>query len=589
MLIAFGAACASAGSAGGAVRSRAFGADDRLVVRRTVDVIGVAASARAVYALTTRGLITYDRIFARWRAPSSRVDEDLQLAGLSDVRNAVLAADPIEDALWIGIPGAVVLLRPQSEQVQRITVSGQPDVIGFPRGGSDAVVRASGRWLRVSRAGFVTSLDEDISNISLVLPVQLEEVYRQHPSLRGQLTFLLRDNSAASGRASFSTVTSGTLSPDQPSEAWIGTRGAGLWRVDASFMRAEQLRYGLLDDMIGALGSDASGVWSAGLGAVRGGGLSYASRDLQSFMWLTGDVAQSFDGVRATALAVRGDNIWIGTTGGVIRARVGRDVAYTQWGQLHGLPGERVAALVPRDGGAWIATDRGLAFVPDTASAASQRSSAELIAFAGRAVRALVIIRDTLVIGVDDGLYVMSSRSRQDVAGNAAPQRVAGDLVTITRPVRSLSWSDSVLLVVTDQGAHVIPVARVLGAGNNESLTRTDVGRLVVTAASDTGIALSSAQRKSSVTEAFATPVTAADLRALGGVVAASIDTRSVWIAGPRGVLAFERGATAMRVVNAGSELPGEVTSIALDPEWAWIGTVNGLVRVRRSREGALP
>ncbi len=569
-------ACATSGSAGGVIRSSGIGADDRLVIRRHTDVMGVAASPRHVFALTTQGLVVYDRVFGRWRTPPARVDDDLRLAGVDQLRLPVLAADPIEDAVWIGVPGAVVLYRAAVEQVQRFTVTGLPDAIAFARGdASEAYVRASGQWLRVSRAGFVTPLSGGIGNVALVPPAGLEDVYRRHPALRGQLTFLLRDDRAP--LRTMTQVLSGTLSPDRPSEAWIGTRGDGLWMVDASFMRAEPLRYGMLDDAVGALATGAGGVWSAGQGTTARGGLSFVDADLQRFSWHDGSGTTSLAGVRAFDLAVRGTSAWLATDRGVWRVRLGTTDAVTQWGRLHGLPDDLVQTVLPRDDGAWLGTARGLAFVHDTAAPASVRGDVRAAAFAGQPVHALALVRDTLLAGTNSGLFALAVRPVSDVVTDvvthAAPRRVLPAMPALARPVRALAWSDSLLVVATDRMVHLLPVAAVLG-GAREAV--------------EPGTLRDTAGTRDSVDTALL-PITETDLRAIGAVFTAAIDARSVWIAGRGGVLAWSRQGGTARVLRTGAELAGAPTALALDDTWAWVGTGQGLVRVRRARDGGLP
>jgi len=554
--------CATTGATGGAVRSRGLGSDDRVVVRRHTDILAVSASVRHLYAVSTRGLLVYDRVLSQWRVPSFRVDDDLALAGIADVRAAILAADPIEDAVWIGVPGAVVLYRAQVEQVQRITVVGQPDVIAFARGDTDAYVRASGQWLRISRSGFVTPLVGGIGSVALAPPPQLGDVYQQYPALRGQLPFLLREEAATT--AGFAAVTSGTFSPDQPSEVWIGTRNDGVWRVDANFMRAERLAYGVRDDMIGALARGRDGVWTTGQGRVRDAGLDFVHNDVQRFAAVDGGATAAWAGARTTALAVRANRVWSGTDRGVVRVQVGTTTGVTQWGALHGLPSDLVTAIVPRDEGAWVATSRGLVFVHDTSANSSVRSDVAPVAFAGQPVRSLLQVTDSLFIGTNDGLSVMSASVPAADEARATPRRLFAGHPALLRPVQALAWSDSLLLIVTDRRALLMPLRDAMrGAPLPE---RAGVDSLW-----------------------FSEPIAERELASVGAVVAAAMDVRSVWIAGSRGVLALARDGGALRVLLAGSELPGEVTALALDDEWAWIGTNNGLVRVRRARGGGLP
>jgi hypothetical protein len=257
------AGCATLAAPGGPWAVGGGRGEDVVVLRAHTHVLGVAASARHVYALTTGGLVTWDRVFGRWVEPSAWLTDELRAAGVGEafgpVGPAVLAADPVEEAVWLGIPGAVVVVRPRQSQALRVTVAGQVELIAFARDGGAAWVLASGRWLRVSRAGFVSAASPPEAG-ALVLPADLEAVYRAHPALRASLPFLLRDE--ATGGVS-ARVRTGTLSPDRPGEAWIGTWGDGLWVVDARFLSARSLPIGLPADDVQAVWASGDGVWVA--------------------------------------------------------------------------------------------------------------------------------------------------------------------------------------------------------------------------------------------------------------------------------------------------------------------------------------
>ncbi len=561
------AACAARG-AGNAASGVSFGGLDRLLIRQHTDVLGVVAGNRSVFALTTSGVISYDRVFSRWRTADARLVEELQFAGLDGTRISALAADPVEDAAWIGIPGAVVLYRVAASQVQRITVPGVPQSIAFARGNSaDAYVLASGQWLRVSRAGFVTPLRAP--DVPLVPPVQLDDVYRQHPTLRGQLPFLLRDASDHTGGLLNVRISAGTMSPDRLSEVWVGTLGDGLWLLDATFQQATPLRYGLLDESIGAIALGAGGVWSAGDGRARRAGLSYVSNDATQFVWRTHDVGASLDRTRVRDLAVRGSDAWLATDRGVWRMRLGASPALTQWDMSDGLADNAVRALLPRTGGVWVGTRRGLSFLAETDAGSAERAQSpgnarenardamvitRTASLAAAVVNDLAVANETLLIATTTGLFARAAAPRDTT--NA--RRFSGG-ARLNRSIEALATSDTVVLVVTDRDAHLLDASQLglIGASAPASL------------------------------EAMQWPTI--DVREIGPVVAASVDSRTAWIAGARGVIAWSRDSQVARVLRAGREIPLDVRDIVVDDTWTWIGTAQGLVRVRRARDGGLP
>ena len=541
-----------------------FGGRDQLLIRQHTEVLGVVAGNRSVFALTTSGIISYDRVFSRWHTPDARLTEELQFAGLDGARISALAADPLEDAVWIGIPGAVVLYRVAASQVQRISVPGQPQSIAFARGNAaDAYVLASGQWMRVSRAGFVTPLRAP--DIALVPPVQLDDVYRQHPTLRGQLPFLLRDASARTSGVLNVRISAATWSPDRTSEVWVGTIGDGLWLLDASFQQATPLRYGLLDESVGALALGAGGVWSAGDGRARRGGLSFVSDDASQFVWRTHDIGASLDRVRVNDLVVRGSDAWLATDRGVWRMRVGASGELAQWDMSDGLADNVVRALLPRIGGVWIGTRGGLSFLAEPEAGVAAREPTPGNARGGMiamripsldatVVNDLAVVNDALLIATSTGLLVRSAAP----GDRTAVRSLAAD-ARLNRSISALATNDTVVLVVTDREAHL---------PNASLFVSPDVGA-----------------------PASLQPMTwpTIDVREIGPVVSASVDARTAWIAGVRGVIAWPRDGQSARVLRAGREIPLDVRDIAIDDTWAWIGTSQGVVRLRRARDGGLP
>lgn len=548
------------------MRSPSISPDDRLVIGQFSEVLAVSASARRVFLLARGGLAVYDRTFSRWEEPSAALERELTFAGVGASTVPVLAADPFEDAVWLAVPGAVLYVRTaslRSADVQRFTIAGVPEVIAFPRGDASRVlVRASGRWTELARTGFATPLIGAAPALStLLLPVQLDDVYREHPTLRGQLPFVLRDATAASAPRAFAAVTAGTLSPDQPSEAWIGTRGDGLWRVDANFMRAEPLRYGVQDGDIGALAIASDGVWSAGQSGAERGGLSFVGASLQEYRWIASSagttVSDPLAYARAQRMVVRGATAWVATDRGLARVSLDgstRDASRDHiWSVRDGLPDDRVLDVVPRSTGAWVGTARGLAYVDETDNQVTRQG------LAGGPVRAVAVAEELLFAATDRGVFVRSANPAPDAEVIALPS--AGS--SVMGGVLALAWNDSVLLVVSGADARLVPrprtIAEVEGAAS---------------------------RMRSAALEVFGR----SELQQLGPIVAANVDDRSVWVVGERGVLSWTRdGGHSTRWLPAGGDLPPTFTALALDAQWAWLGSRTGLIRVARGRDGGLP
>lgn len=532
-------ACASSGASGGMPggTAGAFGRrDDVRVIGSYADVRAVGVSRRYVFAATSSGIGVYDRLFNTWLPPLSRA------TGLVDMQITFMAGDPVEDAVWLGVPGAVIMYRPQGDVLQRTMLTGVPDYMVFDRAtGGDAYVRAGGEWTRVSRVGMATPVAGPPAANLRVAPRTLTDVYTAYPGLRSGSPLLFRNQTATRPLRSY-PVLSGSSSPDQPSEVWLGTNGDGLYRVDALQQQATPLRFGLLERGIGAVALAADGVWAAGLGAsALRGGLTFASNDLQQWRWIDGTIDVPLIGMRATRLAVRAQRAWIATDRGVVRARLDGAEDMVAWTSLDGLPDDRVYAVAARSDGAWVGTARGLVFISDSANARNTRTrgiSARLLN--DTPVYALQAVGDTLWIATEAGLMALPAGGALSRPGGADP--------ALRRRTVALAWSDSVLLAATDDA-----VLQLAPGGGREPMR-----------------------------------VMALDVAQVGQVTRLAIDDRTIVMAGTDGVVVLQR-AGGVRVLRVPNDLPAPALDIAMSRDWLWIATPEGLVRLRRAGDGGLP
>lgn len=539
------AACAPV-SGTGAARSSASAAGGRLEDRQRIGsfsiVQAVAVSRRFVYAASSGGIAVYDRVLNAWLPPLTR-DQ-----GFTDQQITVIAGDPVEDALWFGVPGAVVSYRPQTEQLQRAIVTGVPEFIAFDRSGAgDAFVRSAGQWTRVSRIGISTPLAQPPAPASVIVPSTLGELYARFPTLRTQPQLLLRNQVANRPLRQFALL-SGAASPERVSDVWLGTDGDGLYRLDPNFLQAEPLRFGLLEPGVGALALAADGVWAAGLGvATNRGGLTFATSDLQRWRWLEGTITVPLTGLRSYVLATRAERAWLGTDRGLVRMRLDGENDVAAWTTLDGLPDDRVLAVAPRNDGAWVGTLRGLQYVSDSMNARSTRTRGLGIRMLDNMpVYALLFTGDTLWAGTESGLLAIPHPDA--LAGGALARPRAQD-PALRRPVRSLAWSDTVLLAATDDA-----VLRLAPRGGAEPVR-----------------------------------IPALDVLQVGQVTRVAIDERAMWLAGTQGVVMLSRQTGALRILRAPVDVPGPVLDVVASRDWLWLGTPQGLVRYRRTADGLVP
>lgn len=521
--------------------------EDRVVLSTFNEVTGVAVSRRYVFSVTPGGLAIYDRTFDAWRPPLA-VGDDLPRG-----RPTAVAADPSSDGVWIGGVGGVTYYQATTDFATRTAVPGIVDVIAFDRRGvSDgAYVRASGQWTRVTTTGFATPLapSQLPPGRELVVAPSLREIVQEFPNLESFGALLTRDAQLRSW-----PISAAAKSPDRASEVWVGTLGNGLFRADPSFNRAEHLPYGLLEPGAGALARAADGVWVAGLGdglSTRGG-LTFASDDLQRWRWLEGGPQTSLAGVRAYRLEVREGSAWLATDRGLLRfdTRAGSATGagagdVVAWSAINGLPSDVVLSVAARPGGAWAGTGGGLVFVADSASRRSARpGSVGPVLASGVAVRALLATGDTLWAGTDAGLLLVPPGE------GAAAVRAAAHATEarLGQPIAALATSDSEVVV---------------GARGALLRFHRRTGRLLPSI--DAG--------------AFAS---------LGGIRALAMDGGTIWAAGPEGVVVYTRATGASRFLAVPADLPGEAFDVVLGDDFAWVATRDGVVRLRRLRDGSV-
>lgn len=537
--------------------------DERVLVGSALTIHAVAVSRRYVYAAATEGttpgglapgsILLYDRLRAQWLPPLGLVD------GVGDLPITALAADPVDDALWIGQPGRLRVYRPFADQWTDLPITGTPDLIAFERLGAgapgalptgDAWVRAAGGWLRVSRAGMAFPANGPPASGALVAPPSVGALAAQFPALR---TLASTVPPARGGNRPLRPhpLVAAALAPDRAGELWVGTAGGGLLEVDGFSGRAEAHPFGLLAPGAGALAPALGGVWVGGAGYPSArAGLTYVGATLQQWRWVDGTVAVPLEGVRVHALATRGAVAWMGTERGVVRVALEGDEAMTRFTVLDGLPDNRVLAVAPRATGCWVGTPRGLAFLPDSAAGAGQRPPAAgpralgPTWLANQPVLALQGVGDTLWIGTDQGVWALPlGTSDVPPIPVALPEGGAP-------AVRALAATDSLLLLATDQQLYwrVAP-ARQPGAPWQ------------------------------------AVPV---ELRPLGRVLRVAADAHSVFVAGTQGVLQWQRRTGAMQWLAVPAQLPGPALDLVAADGWLWVGTPAGLLRLRRDATGAL-
>ncbi|MGQ0714014.1 MAG: hypothetical protein ACT4PJ_09805 [Gemmatimonadaceae bacterium] len=522
--IAAAGACAGSGaSEGGPSALPSARRDDLVTIRAHNQVAHIAVGERMVFAATQSGVITYDALFRGWLRP-------MPLEDGSRRDPAILAADPTEDAVWIGSVGRVVYYRPRLEYAVTVTVAGIPQEIFFDRRdlGAGAYVRTGTSIMRISRAGgttFVPPGGAPGAGERLEAP-STREVLRAYPTLETFFPLLARDDDLEQWR-----VTAAAAAPAR-SEVWLGTYGNGLLKVDPTFNRAEQLPFGLVEPGVGALAPAADGVWAGGRGAPgHRGALVFASSDLQRWRWLDGPRSRPLVGTRVTAIATQGGQAWIGTNRGLLRMDLHDDSRFEQWDAGDGLPSDVVTSVVAWPSGVWVGTPAGLAHVDRGVRPAGPRMH----------VHGLAMWGDTLWIASNIGLLAMAP-------ADSSPRRLDLDDGRLSRPIVAVTRTDSVLV-----------------AASEDDVLEIDVGARRVL------------------------PPRAASISALREITRVAADAHTIWVSGEGGVVVIHRVTGRSTFLAAGTVLPAQATDVVLTPELAWVATRDGLVRVRRRSDGMPP
>lgn len=515
------AACAAGTGTGGGASLTTARREEQVVVRAHNEITQVSAGERLVFAASMRGVIIYDALFGRW-LPSMEMDDAFRRP------LTVLAADPTEDAVWVGAPGRVIYYRPRIDYAITVTVSGTPQEIFFDHRNlsAGAYVLVGSSTLRVTRTGNVVPGGAVPGLRDRAYPSTARDVFRQYPSLETFLPLLTRDANLEQWQASAATVAPGR------SEVWLGTRGNGLYRVDPALNRGEHLPFGLLEAGVGAMAVAADGIWVAGLGSpVARAGLVFASDDLQRWRWITGPPSLPLVAARVNALAIRNREAWIATTRGLERLSLDEEGRLTQWDIGDGLPSDVVSSVVPRADGAWVGTTAGLALVERSARPVGPRVG----------VHDMLILRDTLWIASEVGLLALA-------APDSAPRRLTIADARLARRIVALARVDTVLVLATD----------------DELVELELVSRRIL-------------------------PPRAANVAAVRRIGRVTMDAQTIWIAGEGGALAIHRATGRSALLPVGMGLPAAATSVALARDVAWIGTRDGLVRIRRRADGMPP
>jgi ligand-binding sensor domain-containing protein len=221
----------------------------------------------------------------------------------------------------------------------------------------------------------------------------------------------------------------------------------------------------------------------------------------------------------------------VATTRGVLRMPLANDDAVSQWDLSDGLPSDVATSVAVHAAGVWAGTTSGLALIDRSARPIGPRAG----------IDDLLLWADTLWIASSAGLLAM-------VEPDSAPRRVEIGDARLTRGIVALARSDTVLAI----------------ASSSELIEVDMAARRVL-------------------------PPRAAGVGALRRIARIAMDRNTMWLVGEGGAVVIHRANGRSALLPVGTALPAAATSVVLSGDIAWIGTREGLVRVRRRSDGMPP
>jgi ligand-binding sensor domain-containing protein len=312
-------------------------------------------------------------------------------------------------------------------------------------------------------------------------------------------------------------------------QGWfIGTSTRGLLFVDRMTVLADPMPLGIGGESVGALALVGDGIWvttDAGFDGLPAA-LTYLHENLGTAIRLEGNPAMGLP-FSASRRVLPGDRVvWVGSDRGLVRVPIDGD-SPELYGEGSGLPIPLVTALIQWREQVVVGTMRGLAIYDSTGL---NRTAPGVI----DAIRTLATRGDTLWVGGDFGLGAM-------LIGDTTVRVSTGwrRLTSQRIPVYGIGYVMDTMVVLSQD--RVIWRDPSTGAWTPGPLLGAALGPLHTMFATDAG----------------------------------------VWVGGDRGAALVLLNAGPIRTLTVGADLPGAVRAIAANDRYLWIGTIDGLVRLK--------
>lgn len=484
-------------------------------------VIGDFSRVNAIAATSDRVYVIYPSAVALWRPLEQRWDMP-RSPPRADLLRGVTSAitDPLDRSLWLAAGSMWVHYDPFSNRWDEGELPAPADIVALDAAtpGSGAYFRTVSGWLMVPRVGGVAT------------PSVAPRAPRYAPTANDAMRDLPQLQALAPHIATGPLMIQGALTaaaPDPQGNGWfLGTSTRGLVFFDRLGTDAKPIPLGLPGDIVGAITTTPDGVWVAtDYDGVHLAGVTRLASDLSTAMPIAGPSTRGlpFGAVRRFLPTARA--LWLATDKGVVRVAPDND-GLARFDASTGLPDDRVMSVVEYRGQVVAGTVRGLAV---------SHGDSGFRGFASTytdPVYSLLVSGDTLWVGTVRGLFA-------SIPGNDDLRMPEGFRLIAAAPVAVLGVgyvADTLVAMTRDRLLWRDPVSGAWSEGPDLS------GQL-------------------------------------GPLVAFAVTANGAWVGGSRGVAFVRPSVVPLRVLSVPNQLPDEVTAIAMEAHYLWIGTRSGLVR----------
>jgi hypothetical protein len=492
--------------------------NDRVVIGDFTKITSVASAQDRVYVTSPLSLLIWNPQFRHWDLPITPPDPTTL------DRVFVSLVDPLDNSLWLGRVDGWVHYDPSIQLWDRGTVPGGVQEIAFDQNApvSGLFLRSGNSWYIVPRGG--NAAIPASAPARPLRPATVRDAITANPTLQSNGAAFLMNSQLTVARFTVAARSFDGL-------GWyIGTWGVGLLYLQDGGAFPERLTFGIPGSTAGALFTAPGGVWVSTdkSSTSEQAGLAFVASDLSEFNWIQGPTGFGLPFAQVRRIIGLERDLWAATEQGL--AKVDPESGHIDlFNEARGLPDNRVYAVTARRGKLAVGTARGLSVLHDKQLervAPDYVGPVYALAFSSNA--------DSIWVGTPRGVFI----ALPGESGLVLPMELS-TAAALGEPVVGLTWQGDTLMALTeDRLIWRDPRLKSWWLGPTLS---TVLGRLRAFAPGEGG----------------------------------------VWIAGEQGVGFVPFNALPARTLRFPADLPGEPVDLALDDDFLWIATQQGLVRFR--------